>query len=360
MQTTQTAGGHRNVALWLSAGLAGLIIVTGAYAQFNHTGPAITTWGSITRVVPPLSQGDWKAVLGGYQSHSQYMVDHATLSMATFRSLYLVEWSRVFLSALLDLTVLFAAYGAMRAAPETRRRLMPAMAALLTFAVLRTLFIWVVLPAGVGARADIAGAVLAIRSGSAAAMLMLSLWLIARADSDNAGAGAGRGGLAWAAGLLAVVALVDFTIGALAMGAQTASAFTGFPLVNGQLIPSGMMLFDPWWKNFAENAVTIQFMHRGLSVLLLVLAFGVALASAGTRQAALAWTTALLVSVEFLTGAANILAPNVTLWPALYVAAGLGVLALTGWLSGGVGAVETPAPELGTIGAPAGASARRS
>jgi heme a synthase len=32
--------------------------------------------------------------------------------------------------------------------------------------------------------------------------------------------------------------------------------------MDGALIPSGLGVIDPWWKNLFENALTVQFAHR--------------------------------------------------------------------------------------------------
>src|SRR5690606_28155777 len=47
-----------------------------------------------------------------------------------------------------------------------------------------------------------------------------------------------------------------------------------WPLMDGRLIPNGLASLTPWYMNLLENITTIQFTHRVLAYLLLVLAAG--------------------------------------------------------------------------------------
>ncbi len=47
------------------------------------------------------------------------------------------------------------------------------------------------------------------------------------------------------------------------------------PIIDGAFIPSAARLFfeQPWWRNFFDNVLTVQFTHRMLAYLLLAQAF---------------------------------------------------------------------------------------
>jgi cytochrome c oxidase assembly protein subunit 15 len=56
--------------------------------------------------------------------------------------------------------------------------------------------------------------------------------------------------------------------GGFVAGIHAGFAFNTFPLMNGRLIPAGLLELSPLWKNFFENIVTVQFDHRILATLL--------------------------------------------------------------------------------------------
>jgi cytochrome c oxidase assembly protein subunit 15 len=41
--------------------------------------------------------------------------------------------------------------------------------------------------------------------------------------------------------------------------------------MNGHLVPPEILALEPWWKNFFYNMATVQFVHRAIAWLLIVL-----------------------------------------------------------------------------------------
>src|SRR5262249_18870642 len=64
------------------------------------------------------------------------------------------------------------------------------------------------------------------------------------------------------AGALVLLVLVMVLSGGLVAGARAGFAFNSFPLMNGPLVPPGVMAIDPWYLNFPHNVATVQFDHR--------------------------------------------------------------------------------------------------
>jgi cytochrome c oxidase assembly protein subunit 15 len=64
-----------------------------------------------------------------------------------------------------------------------------------------------------------------------------------------------------AAGLLALV-LLQVALGGFVAGLDAGMGYNTWPLMDGQVVPKGLMIMDPAWRNFFENAMTVQFDHR--------------------------------------------------------------------------------------------------
>jgi len=71
--------------------------------------------------------------------------------------------------------------------------------------------------------------------------------------------------------------IISFTVfltiisGAFVAGTHAGFAFNTFPLMNGRLIPDGLFIETPLWRNFFENIVTVQFNHRIMATVLFML-----------------------------------------------------------------------------------------
>jgi cytochrome c oxidase assembly protein subunit 15 len=115
--------------------------------------------------------------------------------------------------------------------------------------------------------------------------------------------------------LVVVLVLAQIYLGALVAGLDAGMSFNTWPLIDGALVPaSGRLWFEtPLWRNFFENALTVQFEHRLLAYAIWLLAVAhavdalrndadgrtrcgaVVLAIVVTGQAALGIATLLLV-----------------------------------------------------------------
>ena len=63
---------------------------------------------------------------------------------------------------------------------------------------------------------------------------------------------------------------VQILLGALVAGLRAGQAYNTWPLMDGQLIPSGLGAIEPWYLNLFENAMTVQFNHRIVAYALVV------------------------------------------------------------------------------------------
>ena len=71
--------------------------------------------------------------------------------------------------------------------------------------------------------------------------------------------------------LVFVVLSIQIIYGAFVAGLHAGKIHNTFPLMSGQVIPTGMNAMQPTWLNIFDNPVTVQFIHRFLAFTLLFL-----------------------------------------------------------------------------------------
>ena len=60
-------------------------------------------------------------------------------------------------------------------------------------------------------------------------------------------------------------------LGALVAGIDAGRSYTDWPLMGGEVVPSGALRLSPAWRNFLDNPALVQFNHRLVGYLLLAL-----------------------------------------------------------------------------------------
>jgi len=83
-----------------------------------------------------------------------------------------------------------------------------------------------------------------------------------------------------ASGVLAALVFCQIGLGALVAGLRAGLTFNTWPLMDGKLIPDGLFILSPWWRNLFEDVTTVQFDHRVLAYVVVALALGQAVAAA--------------------------------------------------------------------------------
>ena len=81
-------------------------------------------------------------------------------------------------------------------------------------------------------------------------------------------------------------------------GLRAGLIYNTWPLIDGALVPdlSRLWFEQPWWRNFFENALTVQFNHRMLAYAIFVLAILHVADVARTARGGTALTGALVLA----------------------------------------------------------------
>ena len=80
-------------------------------------------------------------------------------------------------------------------------------------------------------------------------------------------------------GLIAILVFCQIGLGALVAGLRAGLTFNTWPLMDGRLIPEGLFIQSPWWRNLFEDVTTVQFQHRLLAYVVVALALWQAVAA---------------------------------------------------------------------------------
>jgi len=83
--------------------------------------------------------------------------------------------------------------------------------------------------------------------------------------------------------LLVTVVFIMMLSGGFVAGTKAGFIMNTFPMMNGQWVPDGWLGMTPMWRNFFENAIAVQFVHRCIAVLVVLTVLVSAFLSLGQR-----------------------------------------------------------------------------
>jgi len=271
--TATAVVGTTAVRVWLLtvAALVFLLVSVGGATRLTGSGLSITEWKPIMGIVPPLSEADWHDAFEKYRQIPQYEQVNKGMSLGAFKRIFWWEWTHRFLGRLVGFAFLVP-FLALLAAGRIPRQLMPRLVGIFALGGLQGLVGWYMVSSGLADRISVSQYRLAVHLGLAILILGALLWVALSLDEKHEERSVAASGSGWAAAITALM-FVQILLGALMAGMKAGMGYNTWPLMDGQLIPNGLGVMQPWYLNLFENAMTVQFNHR-------VVAYAVVLAVA--------------------------------------------------------------------------------
>ncbi|HHW34295.1 MAG TPA: heme A synthase [Paracoccus solventivorans] len=271
-------GARGAIRIWLVAlfVMVAAMIALGGATRLTGSGLSITEWKPVTGALPPSGQAAWEEEFAKYQAIPQFRVDNPTMDLAGFKRIYWWEWAHRQLGRAVGLVwalgfLFFWASGRMPAGWAPRLLVLGALGGLQG-----AVGWWMVSSGLVEGMTAVASYRLAVHLGLAFAILGVIAWQVLQLSRPDAqllrARRAGEPKLFSMATGLMHLAFVQILLGALVAGIDAGRQYTGWPKMGGEWIPAAIWDAGLGWRNFFENAATVQFTHRMVGYLLAVFA----------------------------------------------------------------------------------------
>lgn len=275
MFTPADATVHPSVRRWLLlvAGMIFAMVVLGGLTRLTESGLSMTEWRPLFGWLPPMSDAAWQRLFDLYRETPQYRQVFPDLTVGGFKAIFWLEYLHRLFGRMIGV-VFLAGFVALLLRRRLPRRLVPPLAALFVLGGLQGALGWYMVASGLVDRPSVSHYRLAAHLSLAMILYAWTVWLIARMNRPArpaADAAAGGSGLAVAAyGSIALTVV----FGAFVAGLDAGKIHNTFPLMGGALVPADYLRPGGGLAEFVANPVAVQFNHRVLAILsvLLVLA----------------------------------------------------------------------------------------
>lgn len=265
------AGTNRALVTWL-AGCCVLVfamVVVGGVTRLTHSGLSITEWQPIVGTLPPLSAGDWNDAFAKYQATPEFRDVNAAMTLAQFKRIFRWEYFHRLLGRVTGIAFL-APYLWFLARRRIPRGYAAPLAAIFVLGALQGGVGWLMVRSGLVDDPRVSQFRLTAHLGLAFAIFGAMLWIalsLAFPARPARTADRMRSVRRFAQAIAALIFVMVLSGGFVA-GIRAGFAYNTFPLMQGRLVPPGILMLDPWWRNFFWNMATVQFDHRLIAWLL--------------------------------------------------------------------------------------------
>ncbi len=297
----------KQVANWLFvvAFAIFLMIILGGATRLTHSGLSMVDWKPIMGIIPPLSDNDWQQTFSRYQEFPEYQKINKGMTIDEFKSIFYYEYFHRILGRLIGLLfivpfIFFWFRGAIR------KSMTPQMITMFILGGFQGVLGWYMVKSGLVNDPRVSQYRLTAHLISAVIIYSYILWVafgLIKTVPDKTINKPTKKLFHYSIGMTLLIVFMIISGGFVA-GTKAGLAYNTFPLMDGKFIPDGMYTLQPFWLNWFENMTTIQFNHRVIAYLLVLLIplFAFAVRRLGTsrnsRMAAHLLLTMLIIQVS--------------------------------------------------------------
>ncbi len=262
----------RAVATWLLIGVGMIIIqiILGGITRLTESGLSITEWKPITGTLPPLNLAAWQIEFEKYKHTDQFRYIHADFSLRDFKFIFFWEWFHRLWARLLGL-VFIAGFIYLLVRKKIQQGMIIPMIILFLLGVLQAAIGWIMVKSGLVPQQMFVGHIeLTTHFIAALVLLCYTFWfaLSLLVPKERWVESASLKNIIIA---IIVILTIQLVYGAFMAGLKAATAAPTWPDINGSIVPQWMNSLSPWWRNLVDNKIMVQFIHRGIAYILLLL-----------------------------------------------------------------------------------------
>ncbi len=259
----------RPIAWWLviCAAMVFIMVILGGATRLTESGLSMVEWKPLT-ILPPMNDADWQTEFQNYQTSPEFQKKNSWMTVEDFKDIYWLEfihrlWGRL-IGVVFAVPFVWFVYK-----KALDRPLALKLGGLFVLGGAQGALGWFMVASGLQERPDVSQYRLAAHLILAFIVYAFILWialdLFRSTRSRSLPLFSNTRFARLTLGVSAAVLLVALS-GAFVAGLNAGLIYNTFPLMDGQLIPSGLYSPQPWYIAMFEDIMTVQFNHRVLAV----------------------------------------------------------------------------------------------
>jgi cytochrome c oxidase assembly protein subunit 15 len=264
---------NKFISLWLLliTFLVALIIIVGGLTRLTDSGLSITKWNLFTGISPPMSLEDWEKSFILYKKIPEYKLTNPSMTLSQFKVIYWWEYIH---------RLLGRAIGVLFILPLVYLTLKRKLSKKNFFSFYFILFLimfqgfvgWYMVKSGLVERTDVSQYRLSLHLTLAIFIYCILLWNFLKNVSNNDFYSNIKISF-YLPVIFLIILILQISLGAFVSGLDAGQIYGTWPLMNHAYFPDDSIFADLLSLKVFETPSLVQFIHRNVAYIMLVLFF---------------------------------------------------------------------------------------
>ena len=312
----QDSVSKKPIIIWLLIGcsLIALMVLIGGITRLTHSGLSMVTWKPVTGVIPPMDEQQWIAEFSKYKTSPEYIKKNYHFTLSEFKEIFFWEYLHRLIGRIIGIVFLLPFLYFLFTKKIKDKLLLRNLILMFLLGGLQGFVGWYMVKSGLVNNPNVSHLRLAAHFLTALLLFSFIFWNVLKLRFPEKELKTNITNKIYSYSLLLLFfTVLQFAYGAFMAGLKAGKMYPTYPKMGNEWMPS--IIID----NFKEHGIsallndpyTIQFIHRWLAVIVLVLTVSIAVIAKnhflGYRQKKAIRILLLAISVQFLLGVFTIL-----------------------------------------------------
>jgi cytochrome c oxidase assembly protein subunit 15 len=264
---------NKPIINWLLTGcfLIFLMVVIGGITRLTHSGLSMVDWKPVVGSLPPLTEQQWLNEFEKYQQSPEYLKINYHFELNDFKSIFWWEYIHRFLGRLIGV-IFLVPFLFFWLKNKITPGLMPKLLLIFALGALQGFLGWYMVKSGLKDVPYVSHYRLALHLITAFTTFGVVFWVaLDEIYRKNPVKVQLPGTFRNLIRILVVVLMVQIVYGAFVAGLKAGYVFNTWPKMGEEWIPEAVTSMQPVLRNFLEGLAGVQFIHRYMAYLLVLL-----------------------------------------------------------------------------------------
>ena len=246
------------------------MVVIGGITRLTHSGLSMVEWNMLLGSLPPVTDADWQTPFEKYKQSPEFKELNYDFTLEDFKSIYWWEYTHRMLGRFIGVVFILPFFWFL-IKKKIDTALLKKLVVILFLGGFQGVLGWYMVKSGLDKNPYVSHYRLAAHLISAFTVFGVVFWValdlifpFEKKSEQNTSL------KKWSNALLIIV-IVQIIYGAFVAGLKAGYYYPTFPKMGNEWIAEGVTALKPLWKNFVEGIPGVQFVHRYIAYIVVIL-----------------------------------------------------------------------------------------